>query len=72
MPELNETLKEMAEFLGRAFGIIARDLGELQRELAPRAENLSEAFRRGWREGQREEVPDETRPASPPPTSATV
>lgn len=69
---MSDTLNEMAEFVGRSAAIIARDLGELQRKLAPRAENLAEAFRRGWREGLREEAAAEPTPASPPPTSETA
>ena len=69
---MSETLKEMAEFLGRAAGTIARDLGELREKLGPRAENLSEAFRRGWREGWCEETPAKPAPDSSRPASESA
>jgi len=40
---MSDPFIEMAEFAGRACGIIARDLADISRPLA-------EGFRRGWRE----------------------
>lgn len=49
-----DPLIEMAEFAGKACGIIARDLNDLGRRLGPLVENAGDAFRRGWREGRAE------------------
>ncbi|MGH9861883.1 MAG: hypothetical protein ACRD35_00505 [Candidatus Acidiferrales bacterium] len=62
----------MAEFLGHASGIIARDLAELREKLGPGAETLAEAFRHGWRKGRCEETHAKSEPDSSPPASESA
>ncbi len=52
---MQKALNEMAEFAGRACGIIARDLAEVSRPLAA-------AFRRGWHSAWQEEPAPNSEP----------
>ena len=45
---MNKTLEEIAQFTGKAAGIIVRDLADI-------SPPLTEAFRRGWREKTEDE-----------------
>jgi hypothetical protein len=60
---MSDPFIEMAEFAGRACGIVARDVAEISKPLA-------EGFRRGWREamadmGRQEPVADPAEPVAP-------
>lgn len=51
---MNQTLNEIAEFVGKACGTIVKDLAEI-------SPPLTEAFRRGWREAMADKP--KTKPA---------
>jgi hypothetical protein len=53
---MSDPLIEIAEFTGKACGIIAKDLADVSKPLAA-------AFRRGWREAMAERPAGEPAPA---------
>lgn len=55
---MSDTLQEMFEFAGKASATIVKDLAEI-------CEPLTEAFRRGWRQGMAEQP----KPGSAPSAS---
>ncbi|MFQ5777095.1 MAG: hypothetical protein ACE5IP_03720 [Terriglobia bacterium] len=62
---MSDPFEQMAEFAGKASGIIVRDLADISKP-------LTEAFRRGWRRAMTDEPKTDGAPSAPDSASESA